>query len=75
MGGARRGGRREKKGLVSEDSEGSSLDSSDNEFEEQIRKMKVREAVSAWGIVAGIQILAHELLPTSKLKCMYVHMC
>lgn len=46
MGGARRGGRREKKGLVSEDSEGSSLDSSDNEFEEQIRKMKVREGVS-----------------------------
>ena len=34
--------RREKKGMVSEDSEGSSLDSSDNDFEEQIRKMKVR---------------------------------
>ena len=28
--------------IVSDDSEGSSLDSSDNEFEEQIRKMKVR---------------------------------
>lgn len=45
-GGARRvgsgTGRREKKGpMMSEDSEGSSLDSSDNEFEEQIRKMKV----------------------------------
>lgn len=27
--------------IVSDDSEGSSLDSSDNDFEEQIRKMKV----------------------------------
>ena len=44
--GARRVGRREKKGIVSDDSEGSSLDSSDNEFEEQIRKMKVSEGIT-----------------------------
>ena len=58
MGGARRGSRREKKGTVSEDSEGSSLDSSDNEFEEQIRKMKV--SMSAFLGSAGFQTQAVE---------------
>ena len=32
--------------LVSDDSDGSSLDSSDNDFEKQIRKLKVRNSDS-----------------------------
>ncbi len=39
--GIRTGGRKRERVLVSDDSGESSLDSSDNDFEEQIRKLKV----------------------------------
>lgn len=46
--------------IVSDDSEGSSLDSSDNEFEEQIRKMKVSRSNISWNyrkVTAGLSRL------------------
>ena len=45
------GGRKRERVLMSDDSDGSALDSSDNDFEEQIRKLKV----SGWKIVSGLR--------------------